>query len=148
MRISDLANRLGVSTSKIRYLESKGLIRPKRCHPNGYRIYDEEAAVRLAMMLQAQTLGFTLEEIVHAFTTNRTLECEPFIALLRSKLNEVKGRIQQEQALQVRLNRAVKEMRTRERSRKITGVQIIAPLDSVGMALAVPNAPRHRKRKK
>ena len=87
MRIGDLANRLGVSTSKIRYLENKGLIRPTRGHRNRYRTYDEESTIRLSMMLQAQTLGFTLQEIKQAFTNNKTLECEPFIALLLDKRN-------------------------------------------------------------
>jgi MerR family copper efflux transcriptional regulator len=144
MRIGDLANRLGVSPSKIRYLESKGLVRAARCHPSGYRTYDEETAVRLSMMLQAQTLGFTLQEIKQAFTTNKTLECEPFITRLLDKRNEVEGRIQHDQALHNQLTLAIDEMRTRERARLVTGVQIIAPLDSVGMKLEVPNAPRRR----
>lgn len=144
MRIGDLANRLGVSPSKIRYLESKGLVRAARCHPNGYRTYDEEIAVRLAMMLQAQTLGFTLQEIRQAFTANRTLECEPFIIRLQDKRKEVEDRIQHDQALHVQLSLAIDEMRTRERARQVTGVQIVAPLDSVGMKLEVPNAPRRR----
>jgi len=144
MRIGDLANRLGVSPSKIRYLESKGLVRAARCHPNGYRTYDEETAVRLSMMLQAQTLGFTLQEIRQAFAANRTLECEPFIVRLQDKRKEVEDRIQHDQALHVQLSLAIDEMRTREHARQVTGVQIIAPLDSVGMKLEVPNAPRRR----
>jgi MerR family copper efflux transcriptional regulator len=148
MQIKDLANRLGVSPSKIRYLESKGLIRAARCRPNGYRSYDEETAVRLAMMLQAQTLGFTLEEIREAFTANPTLECEPFIARLQGKLDEVEGRIEHAQALRAQLGLAIEEMRTREHARLVTGVQIVAPLDSVGMKLEVPNAPPHRTPRK
>jgi DNA-binding transcriptional MerR regulator len=148
MQIKDLANRLGVSSSKIRYLESKGLIRAARCHPNGYRSYDEETASRLAMMLQAQTLGFTLEEIREAFTANPTLECEPFIARLQGKLNEVESRIEHAQALRAQLGLAIEEMRTREHARLVTGVQIVAPLDSVGMKLAVPNAPQPRTPKR
>jgi MerR family copper efflux transcriptional regulator len=148
MRIGDLANRLGVSPSKIRYLESKGLVRAARSHRSGYRTYDEETAVLLAMMLQAQTLGFTLQEIKQAFTTNKTLECEPFIALLLDKRNEVDGRIQHDQALYDQLTLAIEEMQTREQSRQVTGVQIIAPLDSVGMKLEVPNAPRRRSQKR
>jgi len=138
---------LSVSPSKIRYLESKGLVRAARGHPNGYRTYDEETAARLAMMLQAQTLGFTLQEIKQGFTTNKTLECEPFIARLLDKRNEVEGRIQHDRALYDQLTLAIDEMRTRERARQVTGVQIIAPLDSVGMKLEVPNAPRRRTQK-
>ena len=128
MRIGDLANRLGVSTSKIRYLENKGLICPTRGHRNRYRTYDEESTIRLSMMLQAQTLGFTLKEIKQAFTANRTLECAPFIARLEDKLNEVAIHIHRAQALHARLILAIDEMRDRERSWKATGVQIVAPL--------------------
>src|SRR5271155_2887879 len=103
MRIGDLAKRLGVSSSKIRHLEARGLLRPMRSQPNGYRTYDEETAIRLSMMLQAQTLGFTLTEIRQAFSANRSLECEPFISRLQRKRHEIARQIQQAQALQVRL---------------------------------------------
>lgn len=139
MRIGDLAIRLGVSTSKIRYLERKGLIRPGRGHRNRYRTYDEDSAIRLSMMLQAQTLGFTLKEIKQAFTTNRTLECAPFIARLEGKRNEVAIHIQRSQALQKRLTLAIEEMRDRERSWKATGVQIVAPLSRLATNTGAPS---------
>jgi DNA-binding transcriptional MerR regulator len=144
MRIGDLSRRLGVSPSKIRFLENKGLVRPVRSRQNGYRTYDEDTAVRLAMMLQAQTLGFTVREIRQAFMSNKSLECAPIISSLQHKRNEIENSIQQAQALVDRLSQAIKEMRRREKKWKATGVQIIAPLDSIGRTSAMPSAPHHR----
>ncbi|SRR5258708_6257637 len=144
MRIGDLSRRLGVSPSKIRFLENKGLVRPVRSRHNGYRTYDEDTAVRLAMMLQAQTLGFTVREIRQAFMSNKSLECAPIISSLQHKRNEIENSIQQAQALVDRLSQAIKEMRRREKKWKATGVQIIAPLDSIGTTSAIPSAPHHR----
>jgi len=55
-------------------------VRPVRSRHNGYRTYDEDTTVRLAMMLQAQTLGFTVREIRQAFMSNKSLECAPIIS--------------------------------------------------------------------
>jgi MerR family transcriptional regulator, redox-sensitive transcriptional activator SoxR len=41
MRIGELAKQLGMTTSKIRFLESRGLVHSSRL-PNGYRDYDQE----------------------------------------------------------------------------------------------------------
>ncbi|MGH6711457.1 MAG: MerR family transcriptional regulator [Bradyrhizobium sp.] len=71
MQIGELARRFAVAPSKIRFLEDEGLVRPVRRTRAGYREYDESSAEALAMILQAQSLGFTLEEIKGALAQTK-----------------------------------------------------------------------------
>ena len=70
MQIGELARRFGVAPSKIRFLEDVGLVRPVRRTKAGYREYDESSADALKMILQAQSLGFTLDAAGKTGTTN------------------------------------------------------------------------------
>ncbi len=71
MQIGELARRFAVAPSKIRFLEDEGLVRPVRRTEAGYREYDESSAEALAMILQAQSLGFTLDEIKGALAETK-----------------------------------------------------------------------------
>jgi MerR family transcriptional regulator, copper efflux regulator len=71
MQIGELARRFGVAPSKIRFLEDEGLVRPVRRTKAGYREYDESSAEALTMILQAQSLGFTLDEIKGALADTK-----------------------------------------------------------------------------
>ncbi|WP_040776752.1 MerR family transcriptional regulator [Nocardia pneumoniae] len=63
MRIGDLAARVGMSTSRIRYYETAGLITPARRTEAGYRLYDEQAVQTLEIVEYAQLAGFTITEM-------------------------------------------------------------------------------------
>ncbi len=62
MKISALAKSTGVTASKIRFLEKRGLIKSVRLS-NGYREYDHTSVEQIRVILSAQKLGFTLAEI-------------------------------------------------------------------------------------
>jgi DNA-binding transcriptional MerR regulator len=62
MQIGELAKRSGLTASRIRFYEAKGLISVTR-RANGYRAYSAEALVALNMITSAQDAGFTLGEI-------------------------------------------------------------------------------------
>lgn len=115
MRIGELAKRLGVATSKLRFLEAHGLIRPARRLPSGYRDYDESVVETLQIILQAQSFGFTLEEISRSFVETRQhgLRCDYIIKLLNGKLQELDRHIEQTWALRARLADAVDEFEAR-----------------------------------
>lgn len=63
MRIGSLAARAGITASRVRFYESKGLLpRPPR-RASGYRDYDEAALDTLSLIGRAKRLGYTLAEI-------------------------------------------------------------------------------------
>jgi DNA-binding transcriptional MerR regulator len=59
--ITDLAARHGLTLRALRFYEQKGLISPQRSGRT--RLYSEEDAQKLAVILDAAALGFTLTEI-------------------------------------------------------------------------------------
>jgi MerR family redox-sensitive transcriptional activator SoxR len=62
MAIGEVAERAGMSTSRIRYYEARGLV-PEPERTAGKRRYGEEVLRRLAIIDAAQRVGFTLAEI-------------------------------------------------------------------------------------
>jgi MerR family copper efflux transcriptional regulator len=63
MRIGELAAQAGVSTSKIRFYEARGLLPPAARLVNGYRNYDDRALLTVRFIDRAQKLGFSLAEV-------------------------------------------------------------------------------------
>ena len=59
--IGEVAQRVGLSTSALRYYETLGLL-PAPERASGRRRYDQDALDRLAMIDVAQRAGFTLRE--------------------------------------------------------------------------------------
>ena len=115
MQIGELARRFEVAPSKIRFLEDQGLVRPVRRTQAGYREYDESSAEALAMILQAQSLGFTLDEIKGALAETRKhgLRRDYLIAQIAQKLTELDRHIAQAQELRARLVCAGNELKAR-----------------------------------
>ena len=64
LAIGEVAQRAGMSASRIRYYEARGLL-PEPERTAGKRRYSEEVLRRLAIIDAAQRVGFTLEEIRH-----------------------------------------------------------------------------------
>ncbi len=62
LAIGEVAERAGMSTSRIRYYERRGLL-PEPERVAGKRRYTEEVFRRLAIIDAAQRVGFALEEI-------------------------------------------------------------------------------------
>ncbi len=62
LAIGEVAERAGMSASRIRYYEARGLL-PEPERAAGKRRYAEDVFPRLAIIDAAQRVGFTLEEI-------------------------------------------------------------------------------------
>ena len=69
--IGDLANRVGVRTSTLRYYEEEGLLQPAK-RVSGQRRYDAEAVETLTVIRFCRTLGFSLDEIRTLLAAPRT----------------------------------------------------------------------------
>ena len=61
LSISEVAERLGVTPRALRFYESRGLVSPAR--EGTARLYGQSDLERLALILKAKKLGFTLGEI-------------------------------------------------------------------------------------
>ncbi|KPA22130.1 Mercuric resistance operon regulatory protein [Shimia sp. SK013] len=93
MRIGVLAERSGVSRDALRFYERQGLIRADR-HQNGYRDYSEGIVSLVALIRQAQALGFTLAEIGALLQgLGSGLSQGEIEAVLREKLAEIDARM-------------------------------------------------------
>jgi len=66
LTISEVAEKVGLQASAIRYYERIGLL-PRATRMSGQRRYDTTALYRLAIIQRARQLGFTLTEIRHLF---------------------------------------------------------------------------------
>ena len=62
LTISEVAKRSGVASSALRFYEERGLITSQRAG-SGHRRYDRSVLRRIAFIVFAQRVGFTLEEI-------------------------------------------------------------------------------------
>jgi DNA-binding transcriptional MerR regulator len=63
LTIGQLARRVGLRTSALRYYEEEGLLEPDERSEAGYRLYRPEAEDTLRFIQQAQRLGFSLADI-------------------------------------------------------------------------------------
>jgi DNA-binding transcriptional MerR regulator len=63
LTIGQLARRVGVRTSTLRFYEDEGLLVPSDRTDAGYRLYSPEAIHRIEMIHRAQRLGFSLSDI-------------------------------------------------------------------------------------
>jgi DNA-binding transcriptional MerR regulator len=91
LRVSELAETVGVTPDTIRYYERAGLLPAAARTPAGYRAYDAGAVDRLQFIQGAQRLGLKLREIADLLAVRDTgvRPCEPAEQLLRRRLTEL-----------------------------------------------------------
>ena len=88
MRIGELAEHTGTTTTTIRYYESIGLLPEPGRTDAGYRVYDSAAEERLRFVRDAQATGLSLTEIQSILEMKGagTTSCEHTRDLLRQHL--------------------------------------------------------------
>ncbi|MFE7612678.1 MerR family transcriptional regulator [Streptomyces celluloflavus] len=97
--IGDLARRVGMRSSALRYYESIGLLPPAR-RVAGRRVYPVGAVRRIALIKMAQRARFTLAEIRQLLdTTADRGATRQWRALAERKLPELDRFLQETQAL-------------------------------------------------
>lgn len=111
MRIGELAEITGASTRALRKYEGEGLITSERA-ANGYRVYDERAAVRVRNIRHLLAAGLTLAD-VRCFTPcldgdMTTAPPSPEgLRVARERLAAIDARIATQTAARDRLARAL-----------------------------------------
>ena len=104
--ISEVASRLGVRPSAIRYYEQVGVL-PRPGRVSGRRQYDDDALCWLAVVRRAQEAGFTLDEIrTLFFGFGRTTPLSArWKKIATAKIVELDARLQQIQSMKDLLQR-------------------------------------------
>ncbi len=100
--ISEVARRVGLRSSAIRYYEQLGIVPPAH-RISGQRRYDEAALYRLVTLQRARQIGFSLEEIRQLFFGFRKgiPPSERWKRLSQKKLRELEKLISEIKAIQL-----------------------------------------------
>ncbi len=117
MKIGEIAKAAGVTTSRIRFYEKRGIIPPALRGDNGYRDYSPDVVGTLRYIEQAQNLGFTLREIVDVEpgTGDHPVACGVAIELLSRKLTAVDQLIAEAQERKQRILALIAELEKSDR---------------------------------
>lgn len=103
MSIGEVASRVGIRTSALRYYEHEGLL-PPAARVGGKRRYARTAVSQLLMIRFCQQLGFTLAEIrTLATPPNGRAGKQEWRDLVDTKLAEVDDAIERAQAVKLLL---------------------------------------------
>ncbi|MFC0844252.1 MULTISPECIES: MerR family transcriptional regulator [Streptomyces] len=104
MRIGELAAQAGVTTDAVRFYEKVGLVAGRRL-ANGYRDFPPETVAWLLYVRTAQTLGFSLAEIMSHGEELRDAPdaAEGLSALLEEKIRVIDERMAELAALRSEL---------------------------------------------
>ncbi len=93
--IGQLARRVGLRTSTLRYYEEQGLLTPTRRTQAGYRLYDHNAEQTLRFIQRAQRLGFSLADIGALLESihDASLDDDQIVAIAESRLLDIERRL-------------------------------------------------------
>ncbi len=94
--VKEICTLTGVSVRTLHHYDAIGLLKPTATTEAGYRLYDEDALMRLYLIIVYRELGFSLKKIASLldapdFDRNRALEEQ--ITLLEKKREQLQNRI-------------------------------------------------------
>jgi MerR family transcriptional regulator, copper efflux regulator len=90
MRISELAQRTGVSAHALRHYERLGLLRPGRT-AGGYRDYPESARREVVFIAMSRKIGFSLKDVAQHLPAYRSgkLGFDDMIEAMRQRIAQI-----------------------------------------------------------
>lgn len=111
MTIGQLARRVGLRPSAIRYYEAHGILRPPARSASKYRLYGSDAVVVLRLVQRAKELGFSLEEIRQIIgASHGGPPCALTRKLAERHLAQVEDELRRLCSLQARLKRLMHQI--------------------------------------
>lgn len=109
MLIGDVARKIGVEPSTIRFYENVGLL-PRAHRVNKRRVYSEDIVLRLKLVRTAQAMGFTIREIkvlMQGFDSNAK-QGHRWESFAEEKIKELDRLIQKTESMKKLLRMALK----------------------------------------
>ena len=94
--VTEIAKQTGVSVRTLHHYDAIGLLKPTAVTEAGYRLYDEDALMRLYLIIIYRELGFSLKriaELLNAPDFDRNQALAEQIALLEQKREQLQNRI-------------------------------------------------------
>ena len=104
MKVSELAQRTGVSSHRLRHYEELGLIHAERTGA-GYRQFAERVVREVIFIAMSRDLGFSLKDIAETLPRYRagTLTFDQLIDIMRGRIAEVDQQIAAQRAVRKKL---------------------------------------------
>jgi DNA-binding transcriptional MerR regulator len=116
MRISELAEQVGVATSTVRYYERIGLLSGPSRTASGYRNYDDDDAARLLFVTRARRMGLSCDQVTSLLGIWAGSHCasaaERVGQLIDEKQAEIVERIEELQGFAAQLDSVRNALRT------------------------------------
>jgi len=111
LTVRDVAKLSHVTSEAVRYYSRIGLVEPIRNLNNGYKLYNSNDIARIIFIRKAKSLGYTLKEIknILSHATSGESPCPIVRKIIESRLDENRKRLKSMMALQVTMERAVKQ---------------------------------------
>lgn len=100
LTISQLATSGNVNVETVRYYQRRGLLSEPPRPQGGVRRYASADVARLQFIRRAQTMGFSLNEIVGLLDVHGKRACETTRAMTELKLADVRHRLHELQQLE------------------------------------------------
>lgn len=113
--IGELAREVGVKTDTVRFYEKQNLLPEPTRTAAGYRIYDEAALKQLRFIKQAQSLGFSLQEIQRILNLRGEgkTTCRCVLGIAEATLSETEAKLQELEAFRDGLKKHVQQWRSK-----------------------------------
>ncbi len=102
LKIGDLAKTLNLSTDTLRFYEKHQLLTPAARSENGYRLYSSDEHHRLAFIISAKAVGFTLQEIKELLALEvkkDRISCATVKSYVDEKIAQLNARIDNMQSM-------------------------------------------------
>lgn len=108
LTIGTLAKRGNVNVETIRYYQRRGLLQEPAKPPGGFRHYPSATIKRVRFIKRAQSLGFTLDEIVGLLALDERKACLETREIAAHKLELIEGKIADLSRMQKALSHLVR----------------------------------------
>lgn len=144
--IGELAKAAGVKADTVRFYEKQGLLPKPVRTAAGYRVYDEAAMKQLRFIKQAQSLGFSLQEVrrILDLRGEGTTTCRCVLSIAEATLGETEAKLRELENFRDGLKKHVEQWRSKTKSGGKMAAEFCALIESSATPLqsvAVPPRP-------